>query len=708
MAAIGQQVCQVLRRTRRRPPRWRRSSARGTSWIGARRDSRRDHRARCAAADSSTPTTRRPAPPVSTTGTEMIRASRDEVLRALPHVGRGGTPPARRRSSRPRAPSRGARARGCCAIGPSTARRRPLGVGGSGADRRRARARLDRVVNIIHDVTDQRRVELDNVRLDGEAQEAVRAREDLLAIVSHDLRNPLGVVLASTRAPAQELAAARQGGARPPPGRGHPARGQPHEPADPRSARLRQHPGGPPVGEPAAPRRGGDGGRGARGVEPLAAAKRCGWWRRRAGCWRSCDHDRVVQLFSNLVGNAIKFTPEGGTITVRAAQDGADRAVRGDRHGPRDPGRRDAARLRPLLPGAAQEPRGNRPRPFHRPRHRRGARRAHLGGERGGRGSTFFFTLRPRLTVRALTSLGTFRRQSTTASGHCAEFRRISTRRDNAAERHAHTSRCEGERFRTRTAGETRNLERSTHGPAGADATPGSTRSRSRTCRSRRTSIFSSCAIRAAWIRPGVGYFERLDGVADGNGTTAGARRRSCLPPPFRTASSRRRRASPVAAPERSGAAPPSAFSPSACSGWSRRTASSDTWRPTRSAGAGEAHAAAELALRTTAWRTRTWTWCSAARASPARIGRRCATSSSCCARPIAASIGVELAHLHDVELRGWLQNRMETHAQPAGADPGRPAAPPGAGDRGRGASSSSCRTSSSAPSASRWRGRRA
>ena len=36
-----------------------------------------------------------------------------------------------------------------------------------------------------------------------------------------------------------------------------------------------------------------------------------------------CDHDRVIQLFSNLVGNAVKFTPDGGTITVRAAPDGA-------------------------------------------------------------------------------------------------------------------------------------------------------------------------------------------------------------------------------------------------------------------------------------------------------------------------------------------------------------------------------------------------
>jgi signal transduction histidine kinase len=58
-------------------------------------------------------------------------------------------------------------------------------------------------------------------------------------------------------------------------------------------------------------------------LEPLAAPKGLRLTHETPAELRvSCDHDRVVQLFSNVVGNAIKFSPDGGTIVVSAAPDG--------------------------------------------------------------------------------------------------------------------------------------------------------------------------------------------------------------------------------------------------------------------------------------------------------------------------------------------------------------------------------------------------
>jgi PAS domain S-box-containing protein len=169
---------------------------------------------------------------------------------------------------------------------------------------------------------------IDNVRLLAEAQESVRAREDLLAIVSHDLRNPLGVVLASSALLLKSSLPPE------PPGKEGRARRQIEaiERAGNRMNRLIRdlldfaaiqagH-----LSVSSHPREVGTIVREVLdALEPLAAGKTIklvDGSPENAALRLSCDHDRVIQLFSNVVGNAVKFTPEGGTVTLRAAPDG--------------------------------------------------------------------------------------------------------------------------------------------------------------------------------------------------------------------------------------------------------------------------------------------------------------------------------------------------------------------------------------------------
>lgn len=62
-------------------------------------------------------------------------------------------------------------------------------------------------------------------------------------------------------------------------------------------------------------------------LRPLAQAKRIALELETAGGLPQihADRDRLFQVFSNLGGNAIKFTPDGGRVTIRARQD--DEAV---------------------------------------------------------------------------------------------------------------------------------------------------------------------------------------------------------------------------------------------------------------------------------------------------------------------------------------------------------------------------------------------
>ena len=165
---------------------------------------------------------------------------------------------------------------------------------------------------------------IDNARLYKQSQQATRARDEVLAVVSHDLRNPLNVIsLGATyllkHLPQDEGAASWR------------KQGELIRRSADRAVRLIQDlldvakvESGRLSLEREALAVGGLLDEAIELHRPLAEAHGLKLEREEEpglpAVW--ADRVRVLQVFSNLIGNALRFTPEGGRVTVRARREG--------------------------------------------------------------------------------------------------------------------------------------------------------------------------------------------------------------------------------------------------------------------------------------------------------------------------------------------------------------------------------------------------
>ena len=161
---------------------------------------------------------------------------------------------------------------------------------------------------------------IENARLYGAAQHAIRARDDVLSVVSHDLRNPLSAIAMCNTTLLEQ------------PPEDINVRNEMLEMigqsvdwmnriiqdlldiASIEAGKLSLHPRHSTVAEVLEQAR--------PTLEALAKAHRFEVTIAPGLPHVSVDADRIAQVLSNLVGNAAKFTPEGGLIELDAERDG--------------------------------------------------------------------------------------------------------------------------------------------------------------------------------------------------------------------------------------------------------------------------------------------------------------------------------------------------------------------------------------------------
>lgn len=165
----------------------------------------------------------------------------------------------------------------------------------------------------------RRAVEIDLERQVVREQHAVRARDDLVAVVSHDLRNPVGVIQMQSALLARTLGESDEEPSR----RARAGMERIQRAAERMNVLIHDLLDLAKIeaGRFAVQRRRED----ARDVveeallliRPLAEAKRIALSQEvGANAEIHADRERLFQVLSNVVGNAIKFTPEGGAVAV--------------------------------------------------------------------------------------------------------------------------------------------------------------------------------------------------------------------------------------------------------------------------------------------------------------------------------------------------------------------------------------------------------
>jgi signal transduction histidine kinase len=171
-------------------------------------------------------------------------------------------------------------------------------------------------LHLGHELAQRAALALENARLYRTAQRAIKTRDDVMGIVAHDLRNPLGTIVleagllrARVPEPDQKAAEFIQAAA----SRMNSLIQDLLDVAHMEAGRLRIEPVRMPVAPVVRDA--------VANQTPLAAASslelRLDLAEDLPDVW--ADRGRLLQVFDNLVGNALKFTEPGGRITVGAA-----------------------------------------------------------------------------------------------------------------------------------------------------------------------------------------------------------------------------------------------------------------------------------------------------------------------------------------------------------------------------------------------------